>query len=83
MPLFCVKMVYGFYIYILCYGWGDLDVDDDLQALDVFFSSRVFDTMEEVEQFLATEYRDKTKYQMSRSVDVLSRGEIVRTIAIN
>lgn len=39
--------------------------------------------MEEVEQFLATEYRDKTKYQMSRSVDVLSRGEIVRTIAID
>lgn len=73
MPLFCVKMAYK--IFILCCGWGNLDVR--------YITSRVFDTMEEVEQFLATEYRDKTKYQMSRSVDVLSRGEIVRTIAID
>ncbi len=81
MSRFCVKMAYK--IYILCCGWGDLDVDDDLDVDVHYSSSRVFDTMEEVEQFLATEYRDKTKYQMSRSVDVLSRGELVRTIVID
>lgn len=45
-----------------------------------------FYTMEEVEQFLATEYRDKTKYITRDFVNVMYRtdnGLAVQTIAID
>jgi len=80
-----------YFINISCFRWVRYDIDSEDEGVVCCSSFRYFDTMEEVEDFLATEYRDKTKYVISDSVDVMLHNEdqpfdndiLVKTIAIN
>jgi len=80
-----------YFINISCFRWVRYDIDSEDEGVVCLSSFRYFNTMEEVEYFLATEYRDKTKYVISDSVDVMLHNEdqpfdndiLVKTIAIN
>lgn len=81
-----------YFINISCFRWVRYEIDSEDEGVVCLSSFRYFDTMEEVEEFLATEYRDKTKYVISDSVDVMLFNEdrlfdddniVVKTITID